>query len=62
MDCWFADLDLTKNPKDIGRDIKRGIEKNTPDLPDLSESPLDTAARQKDQVSTCFLQRQHSPA
>jgi hypothetical protein len=37
--CLDTDLDLTKNPKDIGKDIKRGIQKNTPDLPDLSELP-----------------------
>ena len=30
---------MTKNPKEIGKDIKRGIQKNTPDLPDLSELP-----------------------
>jgi hypothetical protein len=49
---YNADVDLTKNPKDIGKDIKRGVEKVTPNLPDLSEapSPVDTAASQRDQV------------
>jgi hypothetical protein len=30
--CW-PDVDLTKNPKDVVKDLGRAIDKNTPDLP-----------------------------
>jgi hypothetical protein len=36
-----ADVDLTKNPKDVAKDIGRAIDRNTPDLP----SPGDLARK-----------------
>ncbi len=46
----YADVDLTKNPKDLVKDAGKAINKATPDLSE-APGPYDTAREQRDEAN-----------
>jgi hypothetical protein len=48
-----ADVNLTKNPKDLAKDAGRALNKATPDLSE-APSPYDTAREQRTEANVSF--------